>query len=99
MNDSQSVKDLKFPFFLLFRTSSRSLEVEGLSVRGLANTMTIRKKVRISTLLQCQQEIHKQSLLPLNFQECTIVSAAALLFFQARKSLTLDLGGPALWIP
>ena len=67
-------------------------------MRGLANTMTIRKKVRISTLLQCQQEIHKQSLFPLNFQECTIVSAAALLFFQARKSLTLDLGGPALWI-
>ena len=31
-------------------------------------------------------------------QECTIVSVVALPSSQARKSLTLDLGGPALWI-
>ena len=67
-------------------------------MHGLANTMTIRKRVRIPTLFNVGKEIYKQKSSPLNFQDCTIVSVVALPFSQARKSLTLDRGGPALWI-
>ena len=44
--------------------------------------------------VDCKSSTHS----PLNFQESTTVSVVVLPFFQARTSLTLDQGGPALWI-
>ena len=44
--------------------------------------------------VDCESSTHS----PLNFQESTTVCVVVLPFFQARTSLTLDQGGPALWI-
>ena len=46
----------EFPFCPVKTTSTRSREVEGLSVHGLANTMTIRTRVRLSTPKSSRQQ-------------------------------------------